>query len=288
MKKTILFIALLIFSSNLFAQDEKLSIGILPFTYVKSSASAADVISIQESVINSFVKTKRFNIVDRSKMDALNQEKELQKGEDFIDGSVIEQGKSVGAKFLISGHVISAMAEGMRTDDGTVTYKAKLIISLKVINIETSEITTSETIEPKSGSMLTGMIGMAANSPQVAISKAISSIQEKVDKFVDKNFPVTFSVVEIQEKEGDGAAKQILISGGSAFGLKKGTKLKIVEIVEVKVGNKTKSRKKEIGEVKIIKVEDEDFSICEVKSGGADVSTKFDAKVKLEVVTLTE
>jgi TolB-like protein len=288
MKKTILFIALLIFCTNLFGQDEKLSIGILPFTFVKSSANAADVISIQESVINSFVKTKRFNIVDRSKMDALNQEKELQKGEDFIDGSVIEQGKSLGAKFLISGHVISAMAEGMRTDDGTVTYKAKLIISLKVIDIETSQVVNSETIEPKAGSSLMGMIGMGASSPQVAIEKAMKSIQEKIDAFVSNNFPVIFSVVEIQEKDSKGAATTILISGGTAFGLKKGTKLKIVEVVEVKVGNKTKSRKKEIGEVKIIKVEDEDFSICEVRSGGADVSTKFDAKAKLEVVTLTE
>jgi curli biogenesis system outer membrane secretion channel CsgG len=99
-----------------------------------------------ETVTNAFVKTKRFNIVDRSKMDALTKEKNLQKTEDFIDGTVIEQGISLGAKNLISGHVISSKAEQMRTDDGTVTYKAKLSISLKVIDVATGQVITSDII----------------------------------------------------------------------------------------------------------------------------------------------
>ncbi len=292
MKTKFLVVLLLTFISNVFAQTEKVSVGILPFSYVSSSADYQNVISIQEAVINSFVKTKRFAIVDRSKMDALKSEKELQKGEDFMDGSVVEQGKSLGAKFLISGHVVSAQAQEMRADDGKgnveITYKAKLVISLKVIDIETGQVVNSETIEPKAGSSLMGMIGMGASSPQVAIEKAMKSIQEKIDAFVSNNFPVVFSVVEIQEKDSKGAATTILISGGSAFGLKKGTKLKLVEIVEVKVGNTTKQRKKEIGEVKITKVEDEEFSICEVRSGGADLSPKFDAKANIQVITLTE
>ncbi|MGV1012469.1 MAG: CsgG/HfaB family protein [Flavobacterium sp.] len=292
MKNTLLFITLLTFCSNMFGQSEKVSIGILPFTYVNSSVDYQNVISIQEAVTNSFVKTKRFAIVDRSKMDALKKEKELQKGEDFMDGSVVEQGKSVGAQFLISGHVVSAQAQEMRADDGKgnieITYKARLVISLKVIDIETGQVTNSETIEPKAGSSLMGMIGMGANSPQVAIEKAMKSIQEKIDVFVNINFPVVFSVVEIQEKDGKGAATKILIAGGSDFGLTKGTKLKIVEIIDMTVGGKKIKRKKEIGEIKIIKVEDENFSICEVRSGNADVSMKFDAKANLQVVTLTE
>lgn len=292
MKKTLLFIALSIYCTNLFGQNEKVSIGILPFTYVNSSSNSENAISIQEAVTNSFVKTKRFDIVDRSKMDALKNEKELQKGEDFMDGPTIVQGKSLGAKFLIAGHVISARAEEMKADDGKgnveITFKAKLVISLKVIDVETGQVTNSETIEPKAGSSLMGMMGMGASSPQVAIDKAMKSIQEKIDVFVNNNFPIVFSVVEIQEKDGKGAATKILIAGGSDFGLKKGTKLKIIEMVDITVAGKSIKRKKEVGEIKIIKVEDENFSICEVRSGGADVSTKFEAKAKLEVVTLTE
>jgi curli biogenesis system outer membrane secretion channel CsgG len=290
MKKIIIATILLMGVSSLTQAQEKTGVGIMPFSYVQGAASPQDVNSIQETVTNSFVKTKRFNIVDRSKMDALKKEKELQKSEDFIDGSVIEQGVSLGANYLISGHVISAEAEQMKADDGkgniTITYKAKLSISLKVIDVATGQVINSETIEPKSGNSLMGMIGIGSSSPQVSISKAIKGIEDKIDEFVGRNFPKTFSVAEIQEKDGKGNATILLIAGGSDFGLKKGDKLKVVEISEMEVGGKKIKRKKQIGELKITKVEDENFSICEVKSGGIDISSKFEAKVDLQIITL--
>jgi curli biogenesis system outer membrane secretion channel CsgG len=290
MKKIIIATILLMGVSSLTQAQEKTGVGIMPFSFVQGAASPQDVNSIQETVTNSFVKTKRFNIVDRSKMDALKKEKELQKSEDFIDGSVIEQGVSLGANYLISGHVISAEAEQMKADDGkgniTITYKAKLSISLKVIDVATGQVINSETIEPKSGNSLMGMIGIGSSSPQVSISKAIKGIEDKIDEFVGRNFPKTFSVAEIQEKDGKGNATILLIAGGSDFGLKKGDKLKVVEISEMEVGGKKIKRKKQIGELKITKVEDENFSICEVKSGGIDISSKFEAKVDLQIITL--
>ena len=103
MKKIILSIALMAGLNFVASAQEKTGVGIMSFSFVQGAASSQDVNSIQETVINAFVKTKRFNIVDRSKMDALKKEKELQKSEDFIDGSVIQQGISLGANYLISG-----------------------------------------------------------------------------------------------------------------------------------------------------------------------------------------
>lgn len=277
-------------SQNCSAQ-EKTGVGIMAFTYVQGAASSQDVNSIQETVTNAFVKTKRFNIVDRSKMDALKKEKDLQKSEDFIDGTVIAQGVSLGANFLISGHVISAQAERMETAPSsttgqiTVTYKAKLSISLKVIDVATGQVVTSETIEPKGGSAFGGMMGIAPSTPEAAISKAIKGIEDKVDEFVSKNFPVTFPIVEIQEKDSKGNATKIMIAGGSSFNLKKGDKLKVVEVSTIEVNGKKLERKKEIGELKITKVEDENFSTCSVSSGGIDINSKFEAKSKLLVIT---
>ncbi|PKB15486.1 CsgG/HfaB family protein [Flavobacterium sp. 5] len=290
MKKIILSVAtLLIGFSTIVQAQEKTGVGIMNFTYVQGAASAQNVNSIQETVTNAFVKTKRFNIVDRSKMDAITSEKELQKTEAFMDGAAIAQGASLGASSLISGHVISASAEAMKADDGkgnvTVTYKAKLAISLKVIDVATGQVISSETIEPKSGNSLLGMIGMGASTPEAAISKAISGIQEKIDLFVSTNFPQSFSIAEIQEKGSKGDATKILIAGGSEFGLKKGDKLKVVEIVEMEVNGKKIRRKKEIGELKITKVEDENFSICSVNVGGIDINSKFEAKANLQIIT---
>jgi hypothetical protein len=291
MKKIFIATALFIGLNSFVQAQEKTGVGILAFTFVKDAARSQDVNSIQETVTNAFVKTKRFNIVDRSKMDALKKEKDLQKSEDFIDGTVIAQGVSLGANFLISGHVISAQAERMETAPSSttgqviVTYKAKLSISLKVIDVATGQVITSETIEPKGGSALGGMMGTAPSSPEAAISKAIKGIEEKIDDFVNKNFPATFPIVEIQEKDSKGNATKVMIAGGSAFNLKKGDKLKVIEVSTIEVNGKKLERKKEIGELKITKVEDENFSTCSVSSGGIDVNAKFEAKAKLLAIT---
>jgi len=50
-------------------------------------------------------------------------------------------------------------------------------------------------------------------------------------------------------------------------------------------GGKKLERKKEIGELKITKVEDENFSICSVSSGGIEINSKFEVKAKLLVIT---
>lgn len=279
------------FILNFSLAQEKTEVGILAFTYVQGAANPQNVNSIQETVTDAFVKTKRFNIVDRTKMDALKREKELQKSEDFIDGKVIQQGISLGADYLISGHVISAQAEQMetapnsKTGEVIVTYKAKLAIQLKVIDVATGQVITSETIEPKSGSLLGGMLGTAPSTPEAAISKSIKGIEDKVDDFVNKNFPANFPIVEIQEKDSKGKATKILIAGGSAFNLEKGDRLKVVEVSTMNVNGKKLERKKEIGEIKISKVEDENFSICSVSDGGDEINTKFEAKAKLLVIT---
>ena len=291
MKKIILSIALIAGLNFVASAQEKTGVGIMPFSFVQGAASSQDVNSIQETVINAFVKTKRFNIVDRSKMDALKKEKDLQKSEDFIDGSVIAQGVSLGAEFLISGHVISAQAERMETAPDattgkvTVSYKAKLSIQLKVIDVATGQVVTSETIEPKGGSAFGGMMGVGPSTPEAAITKAIKGIEEKVDDFVNKNFPATFPIVEIQEKGKKGDATKIMIAGGSAFNLKKGDKLVVVEVSTIDVNGKQLVRKKEIGELKITNVEDENFSTCSVSSGGVDINARFEAKAKLLVIT---
>lgn len=290
MKKIILFIALIAVLNFVASAQEKTGVGIMPFSFVQGAASSPDVNSIQETVINAFVKTKRFNIVDRSKMDALKKEKDLQKSEDFIDGSVIEQGVSLGANFLISGHVISAQPERMETvpdatGQVTVSYKAKLSIQLKVIDVATGQVVTSETIEPKGGSILGGMMGVGPSTPEAAITKAIKGIEKKVDDFVNKNFPATFPIVEIQEKNSKGIATKIMIAGGTAFNLEKGQKLKVVEVSIIEVNGKRLERKKDIGELKITKVEDENFSTCSVRSGGIEINARFEAKAKLLVIT---
>jgi hypothetical protein len=265
--------------------SQKQTVGILLFNYVESAADYQTVVAIQESVSNGFVKTKRFNIVDRAKMDALKSEKDLQSTEDFMDGSVVAQSKNLGAEFLISGMVTNAKADRMTStsEDGTVTvtYKAKLVIQLKVLDVETGQVVTSETIEPKSGSSFGGMMGIGASTPEKAISKAMKDIEGDIDEFVAKNFPITASIVEA-------SAKTIMIAVGSNNGVQKKDTYKVVEISEIEVDGKKMVRKKEIGLIVVSSVEDENFSNCTIKKGGSLIMERKEAGAELKCISITK
>lgn len=284
MKKTILLILAMFFGATSFAiAQEKVCVGIMKFTHsIENSNDKIAASMAAETVTAAFVKTKRFTIVDRAKMEALNEEKELQKTEAFIDGKVIETSKGLGAQYLISGNVNSAAITENITPEGVRYYSCIATIVLKVIDVSTSQVVASETISKGSGAAL---FSMPSDNPQDALNKAIKGMEAGIDKFVKLNFPVIFAIAEIQEVSKKGEAKTILIAGGAAFGLKKGDKLKVVELSELEVNGKKLERKKEIGELKIKQVEDDNFSICTVSSGGTDINNKFVAKAKLQIIT---
>jgi hypothetical protein len=273
------------------AQEQgKTSLGIFPFSYAAGTVyNENDVRSIQEAISTGLVKTKRFEVLDRTLGQVVKFEQEIQKGEGYIDSKKLAmQGKSIGAQYIVAGHVNSSSVEESsytnEKGETTLSYTAKISVNLKIINVETGETEKSEIITGSSSRGLMGTI-LRCGTPQVAMGKAIESIDKEVDKFVATNFPIRFYISEIQEKDGRGNAKKILIAGGSAFGVKKGDNLSVVEIVEAPVEGKMVQRRKEIGKMKVVKVEDENFSICEVKEGGIEINSKFEAKAKLQVIT---
>ena len=229
-------------------------------------------------------------------MNAIKKEKELQKTEDFIDSNYIAQTKSLGAQLLISGNVTSVNAtQETHTDSQgrtSYSYNSTITLDLKVLDVETGQVIASDVVSSKADKGLldlkswgNALTGSTPSSGQEAYSVALKRLEKEIDNFVSKNFPVSFLIAEIQEQGGDGSAKTILISGGSAFGLKKGDKLSVAELVEMEVGGKKIIRKKEIGELKITKVEDENSSICEVKVGVIEINSKYKAQGKLQITT---
>ena len=124
-----------------------------------------------------------------------------------------------------------------------------------------------------------------AKNVDEAFTSCLTSLSSDIDKWVHVNFPAIFSIAEIQTKDGKGAATKLLMTGGSAFGLEKGDRLKVVEVTEMEINGKKIKRKKEIGEIRIDKIEDENFSICSVKEGGIDINSKFEAKANLQIIT---
>ena len=294
MFKKMLF-TLIVFSQSLVnAQSGKTSIALLDFT--KATGVYSDqVTTIQEATTQGFIKAKRFILVDRSKVDAINRERDLQKSEEFIMSDyTIEQRSAIGAQFFVQGNVTnwSETSKNVKFENSqgevkySMSYEANLSVSIRVIDVSTSVAGAATTI---TGSSTSGgfFLGMAQKgSAKTALNGALQNLTKEVDKWIGKEFPAQFAIVEITKSNDSKGAMEVLIAGGSGTGLVKGEKLIVMYETIINVGGVDKKRIQEVGKLKIKDLDGEDFSICKVINGGPGIQQKVSANDKVYAQTI--
>ncbi|MCS7003957.1 MAG: CsgG/HfaB family protein [Cytophagales bacterium] len=299
MKRILLW--LLAFPYFSFAQDtDRKTIAVVPFTASGSTNARMYAGSVTEIVVSAVVKLNRFTVVDRTHFDAIFNEENLQKGESFIEGLVVEQGKKLGAQYIISGNLTSVgvtehysnVVDRTYTDKSTnkvVTttrrerdgYTAQISFTFKFIDVETGKILGTAIIDNRSG----GLWGLGVyGSPDEAIANAIKGSLDEVMQAIDKQFPVVMRIFEITESSRK-RAKSVVVTAGSDKGLQPKQELKVFEITFVEIDGKTVERRRPIGILKIKSVDDENFSTCVVKDGGEFIKKAFESKQQLIVMS---
>ncbi len=289
--KNIILAFLIVFSSFTFGQQGKVVIGATPFSCQSNYCQYAPM--VYEAITNAMSETGRFNFVDRGKTDAINNERELQKGEEFLDGKVVAQGKSIGADFIMTGSVAISTSQSkvnVTNSNGQVTgykivYIAYLNIGLKVASVETGQITSTKTIVKNNntgGGFLAGFTG--SSSPEQAVIKLIGDLRggKEVKQWIGEAFPIKSKVVKIHDAD----KKLLLISGGSELGLKEKTDVRIVLYEDTEVDGKIISRTIDVATGTIQKIEDANFSECKIKNKEwGDVVARINEGKKLFVIT---
>jgi hypothetical protein len=290
MKKLYIAAVLGILSVSGFSQSKTI-VGIMPF---KSSASGNEnsvsdnnsqrITAIQDAVSDAFLSAKRFTLVEREKMGQINTEKKTQQSEDFIDGQVVEQSKSLGASYIVTGNVSEASFEEKQSNFSGIgvgklalpiaNRTAKVSFNLKVIDVSTGEIMASDNFS-------------ASAKGKSGFDTALQTIKPGIEKFIKDNFKIIVSVASVEEKGTGGEALKVLISGGSSLGFKSMTTLKVFELSFLMIDGKKIPRKKELGKIQIANVEDENFSLCTVLNGGAEIAKRFaaGASIKCEIIS---
>jgi len=311
MKTIILHTLLSLISFTAYTQAEnKTVVGVLPITGrgVKDNY----LTEITRKVTESFIETHRFIVVDRTKMNVIEKERNLQKSESFIDGSVVEQGKSLGAEYLVTGNV------DQYSNDGQV---CKMKISLSILDVTTGQTTSTEVIDTKGGNRRKGLgkagllggalavgsrvpgVGLAAMAGAAALhgrddnyadarkkvfEKSLNDIYPQIQDFVTVNFPATFTVVSVENTTKAGKAATLLIAGGKDMGIAAGQKMKLMKLQPLQVNGQQMVRRKQIGIATVKKVEDEHFCIAAVSDETEDIAAAIAAKEKIEAKTFYE
>jgi Peptidoglycan-synthase activator LpoB len=311
MKKNYCFIALLLFafSINVFAGEDKPSIVVAPFSYVKETVSESDLRRIEAQVEKTINDCKRFDVVNRTDMVVIDKERIKMQGEDFIDGRYIQQGKKIGAEYMVFGRVNSTSC---KPDGGKYkNHVAVISLTIKIVDVATTAEIANNPFELNSGKssgqktaatkgtstildkvMKTNTKDLAndadaamARTPEQAMTKAIESVEDEMRDFIIEKFPMKFTIAEILEKT-DEKVKTILVLAGKPNGVKEKDNLSVIEIIETEVEGKKYLRNVEIAKIEILKFEGDNFSRCAVRTGGVELLAKMNAKARLKAITV--
>lgn len=251
-----LVILILIFlkSNFIYAQSSEIHIGILEFTALKKSQKLIGFNNpnkynnlkqnVEIYIIERLIQDKRFVIVERSKLNLISKELELQKSENFMDGYVVTQGKQIGAEYLMSGILNPDSKE--------------LILSFySVIN---NEVIYKKAIQLKS---------------DFWSDKDIKNdIQAEVSEMIDQLFPIEIPLVEVLEFSSDKVPKVVLVGGGSKNGFINNEYVNLYINESKVVQNKTMDREITIATGKILEVENENFSRIKIQNGNKELGNQ--------------
>ena len=243
--------------------DLKSIVGVMPFTTEVNAKYANAVTAKVEAV---FINARRFTMVDRLSLDKVIQELEFQKTEAFLDSkNIARQGAAVGAQFLITGHIVKLNVYTMKNTDGSINgYKASAAFSLKMITVESTIATEAESFETKVSPLML--------SPESAVNEALKSIDEDLNAYIIKQFPLTSKIRKVLATKKE-AASMVLIAGGRSFGFKEGDKLAVNknEMID------GKPYPVQIGLIKVAKIAGDDFTECSVTEGGKEILDRVNA-----------
>lgn len=243
-------------------------VGVAQFTSDEQSPYCS---LVTEKVVEMLTNTRRFRVVDRTSIDKVHEELELQKTEAFLDSkNRVEQDAAVAAEQMITGHIIKVPVYRIKNNDGSVRgYKASVAFQMKVVDVATGISTEATSFE--------GKASKECMSPESAVTMAMQSLQEDIYEYFHTNFPVKAKVHRILS-EKKGAAQIVLLSAGKQQGIKIGDKF-TVDVIETIDGQPYPTT---IGELEVKKLSGEVFSECEAdKKTGLPLAEKFKAGAKI-------
>lgn len=270
-----LSLVILLFSQTLFAQVQKQKISIYPFSQAASvQVDLSEVVS--RYAYQGILDADRLEMVDLS-----HEEIRAAFPNGELGGGLITSRATPSPGLVLTGTIMTLkISEKEKTNNETgeisMSYEADMTFSVKVLDLQTRQIVASGQFSVgddlfKSGSF--GSLLKTAKTPEAAVENALKGVQAKVKKFILKNFKLEVHLVEILSKSGS-EAQSILISGGSNAGFKKNQKLSVkLRTPKTLPNGNVLMRTQEIGVVKISKVEDENFSVCNVLKGGREMAS---------------
>lgn len=224
--------------------------------------------SVTQQLVNTFVELKRFIVVERSAIDKILKEQNLQTSDLTDPSKAVSLGAMLGTQFLVQGTIVNIHTTTSKKDKKS-TCKVDLLI--RIIDVTTGQIIASKDIagvsdkkKDKSANIAYDAMDNADKEIRSGI-KHVFPVEGKIVRFVE---PETDKKGKKKEKTDKKPKDQVLISCGRDLGISEGDKFQVIQEEEIAVDGQIFKRQKEVGKLKVIKLEmDGIFSICEIVDG---------------------
>lgn len=262
MKKLLAFTVMCFAVLSGMAQNEKT---VLFFSLFKNSTSKSDVIAknLRNEIMAGIMAKNRVTVVDATTLEGLPTAKnELLKA---LNGK--------GIHYLLEGTVNTIDQKTDKDSKGNTQYVAEINYTLTLTDTETGATKSTDTYKDS---------WHVGDTSDEAILKAIEKAKNRMAKFVDDKFKLEATIKALDQiDEKKGAVKTCYITIGSEAGIAKGQIFEVFANVEV-AGEQVQ---KKIAEVRAKEVMSPTLTLCDVKSGGAEIKKNFDKQITLTVIS---
>ena len=241
-------------------EDSRMKVGVTGFTNSDKNDTKY-VSSITERVLSVIQRTNRFLVIDltspEARQEALDQAAQNW-NKDWDSDDIIDPAKGLNAVYTITGEIGDIKFIKL-TSSNPNGYKSTLPITVKIIETESGSVVNSKYFESATPERQL--------TPQDALNKALNVFEPLLTDYVLNNFPLELSIARI-ETEKKGKATEVIIYGGSSFGIEKGAVFEVASIDRSLGG----ALPKQIGVIKVSEVLNDKFSKASVKKGGEEIS----------------
>ena len=213
--------------------------------------------AVRASIITALGEVRRFRVSDGTQADPTERTAFLADGViNYI--SVTAEQRSQGEK-------------GRRIPE----YFAQVGVTLNLKDPDTGTLLNSQVFEVNRNSWTWW------RSPDSAIRKALEILRTKITKYFNSAYPYTARVLE-RGPERNGRLQQLYIDLGASHGLQRGAQFAVYAFGDI-AGKETR---REIGRLKVTRVEGDEVSLCKVISGGQEIKAALDGEAELQIVSL--
>lgn len=259
MKKFLFTVVAIYTMTTTYGQVKKQVVNVEPFSY-SSIFSTDEVEIVRNNVIMSLQNTKRIEIVDLAAQNAVVRESERRKAEAAMnDNREMKDITLLNANYILRGN-LNAIEQETKTlqnlkGESYTLYITTVSYTLSLLDPATGATVYSNNYEAKS-----------QNKSNFDRQGAINATSREMKRFIEECFPVKGKILAMADGN-EKKAKTVYIDLGTDFGIEKGQKFIVYEVIDI-AGERSE---KEFGTLTVQEVMSGSRSVAKVNDGGNEI-----------------